>query len=60
MNKVKSKALYMKTRMVKLHPYNYTIPELQQSSNNGRKTVQTNSWDVLKRSCLADFKTSFV
>ena len=56
----KSKALNLKTRKVKFRPYNYTTPELQQSFNHGRKLEQTKSWDVLKRSCPADFKTPFV
>ena len=40
MNEVmpKSKALNMKTQTV--NPYNYTTPELQQSFNHGRQTVQ--------------------
>ena len=46
----KSKALNLKIRTVKFHPYNYTTPELQQSLNHGRKEAQTKSKDVLKRS----------
>ena len=62
MNEVvpKSKALNLKTQTLNLLPYNYTTPELQQSFNHGRKTVHTKSWDDLKRSCPADFKTPFV
>ena len=62
MNEVmpKSKTLNPKTQTVKFHPYHYTTTELQQSFNHGRKTVQTKSQDVLKRSCPADFETPFV
>ena len=62
MNEVmlKTKALNLKTQTVKFHPYKYTTPELQQSFIHGRKTTQTKSLDVLKRSCPADFKTPFV
>ena len=60
MNEVipKSQALNLKTWTVKFHPYKYTTPELQKSFIHGRKTVQTNSQDVLKRSCPADFKNT--
>ena len=49
----------LQTHKLYKHPLRYETHQFQQAFYHGRRTVQTNSFDVLKRYCLTDFNSLF-